>query len=146
MGTERYRHERRRGRLGAHLGIDEWSVRKSFVYATVFSAPTRAWSSTWPRPRRSAVLFSLSLYSHAERAGAGGDDRLRRPNRIAAQVLLPNALVVADPFHLHRRVRLEAIDGRPGCVMELGVRRPWRDGQVLLEVGARNVNQTLRER
>jgi hypothetical protein len=34
-------HVRRAGRLGSHLAIDECSVRKNFVYATVFSDPER---------------------------------------------------------------------------------------------------------
>lgn len=34
-------HRPHRGRLGAHLAIDECSVRKNFVYATVFSDPAR---------------------------------------------------------------------------------------------------------
>ena len=43
------------GRLGAHLAIDECSVRKNFVYATVFSDPEAGVVSTSPRggtPRR----------------------------------------------------------------------------------------------
>ena len=50
VGTKRSAaHQRQRGRLGRHLAIDECSVRKNFIYATVFSDPDRAWSSTWRR-------------------------------------------------------------------------------------------------
>ena len=98
--------ERRRGRLGTHLAIDECSVRKNFVYATVYSDPDRGIVIDMaPGRDASAVLFFAHLYSHAERA------RVRvvtidchAPYRMAARVLFPNALVVADAFHLHRRV------------------------------------------
>ena len=98
--------ERRRGRLGEHLAIDECSVRKNFVYATVFSDPGRGVVIDMaPGRDASAVLFFAHLYSHSERA------RVRvvtidchAPYRMAARILFPNALVVADAFHLHRRV------------------------------------------
>jgi len=53
----------------------------------------------------SAVLFFASLFSHAERA----EVRIvtidcHAPYRSAVRVLFPNALIVADAFHLHRRV------------------------------------------
>jgi transposase len=102
----RHAFERLRGRLGAHLAIDECSVRKNFVYATVFSDPDRGVVIDMaPGRDASAVLFFAHLYSHAERA------RVRvvtidchAPYRMAARALFPNALVVADAFHLHRRV------------------------------------------
>jgi hypothetical protein len=97
---------RRRGRLGAHLAIDECSVRKNFVYATVFSDPAAGVViDLAPGRDASAVWFFAGLYSHAERA------RVRvvtidchAPYRMAVRVLFPNALIVADAFHLHRRV------------------------------------------
>jgi transposase len=107
VGAQRRRaHERHRGRLGPHLAIDECSVRKNFVYATVFSDPGRGVVIDMaPGRDASAVLFFASLFSHAERA------RVRvvtidchAPYRMAARVLFPNALVVADAFHIHRRV------------------------------------------
>jgi len=53
----------------------------------------------------SAVLFFASLFSHAERARvAVVTIDCHAPYRMAARVLFPNALVVADAFHLHRRV------------------------------------------
>ena len=107
VGARRKRaFERRRGRLGAHLAVDECSVRKNFVYATVFSDPDRGVVIDMaPGRDASAILFFAHLYSHAERA------RVRvvtidchAPYRMAARALFPNALVVADAFHLHRRV------------------------------------------
>ncbi len=97
---------RRRGRLGAHPAIDECSVRKNFIYATVFS--DLDWGvviDMAPGRDASAVLFFASLFSHAERAGVRVVTiDCHAPYRMAARVLFPNALVVADAFHLHRRV------------------------------------------
>ena len=98
-----YRHH---GRLGHHLAIDECSVRKNFVYATVFSDPEAGVViDLAPGRDASAVMFFAHLYSQPERA------RVRvvtidchAPYRMAVRVLFPNALIVADAFHLHRRV------------------------------------------
>ena len=98
--------ERRRGRLGTHLAIDECSVRKNFVYATVFSDPDRGIVIDMaPGRDASAVVFFAFLYSHAERAKVRVVTiDCHAPYRMAARALFPNALVVADAFHLHRRV------------------------------------------
>lgn len=107
VGARRHHaFERRRGRLGAHLAIDECSVRKNFVYATVFSDPDRGIVIDMaPGRDASAVLFFAHLYSHAERAKVRVVTiDCHAPYRMAARVLFPNALVVADAFHLHRRV------------------------------------------
>ena len=97
---------RRRGRLGAHLAIDECSVRRNFVYATVFSDPDRGVVIDMaPGRDASAVLFFASLFSHAERAAVRVVSiDCHAPYRMAARVLFPNALIVADAFHIHRRV------------------------------------------
>ncbi len=59
--------ERTRGRFGCHLGIDECSARKNFVYATVFSDPERGVViDLAPGRDASAVMFFAHLYSHAE--------------------------------------------------------------------------------
>lgn len=99
-------HERRRGRLGPHLAIDECSVRKNFVYATVFSDPDRGVViDLAPGRDAAAVLFFAGLYSHAERAGVRVVTiDCHAPYRAVARVVFPNALIVADAFHLHRRV------------------------------------------
>jgi transposase len=60
---------RRHGRLGAHLAIDECSVRRNFVYATVFSDPEAGVViDLAPGRDASAVMFFAHLYSHAERS------------------------------------------------------------------------------
>jgi transposase len=102
----RVAHERTRGRLGRHLGIDECSVRKNFVYATVFSDPERGVViDLAPGRDASAVMFFAHLYSHSERAQVRVVTiDCHAPYRMAVRVLFPNALVVADAFHLHRRV------------------------------------------
>ena len=102
----RVAHERTRGRLGRHLGIDECSVRKNFVYATVFSDPERGVViDLAPGRDASAVMFFAHLYSHAERAQVRVVTiDCHAPYRMAVRALFPNALVVADTFHLHRRV------------------------------------------
>ena len=113
-----YRHH---GRLGAHLASDECSVRKNFVYATVFSDP-EAGVVTDLAPGRdaSAVMFFAHLYSQPERS------RVRvvtidchAPYRMAVRVLFPNALIVADAFHLAPPCRLRAHRGAPGGLEHL---------------------------
>lgn len=107
VGAQRRRaHERHRGRLGPHLAIDECSVRKNFVYATVFSDPARGVVIDMaPGRDASAVLFFGGLYSHAERAMVRVVTiDCHAPYRAAARALFPNAVIVADAFHLHRRV------------------------------------------
>src|SRR5215210_4872027 len=53
----------------------------------------------------SAVLFFASLFGHAERAAVRVVTiDCHAPYRMAVRVLFPNALVVADAFHIHRRV------------------------------------------
>ena len=107
VGTQgRRAHERRRGQLGRHLAIDECSVRKNFVYATVFSDPARGVVIDMaPGRDASAVLFFAGLFSHAERAKVQVVTiDCHAPYRAAARVLFPNALIVADAFHIHRRV------------------------------------------
>jgi transposase len=52
-----------------------------------------------------AVMFFAHLYSHAERARVEVVTiDCHAPYRMAVRVLFPNALVVADALHLHRRV------------------------------------------
>ena len=102
----RVAHHRRRGRLGRHLAIDECSVRRNFVYATVFSDPARGVViDLAPGRDASAVLFFASLFSHAERAKVQVVTiDCHAPYRAAVRVLFPHALIVADAFHIHRRV------------------------------------------
>ena len=97
---------RTRGRLGRHLAIDECSVRKNHVYATVFSDPERGTViDLAPGRDASAVMFFAHLYSHAERSRVEVVTiDCHAPYRMAIRALFPNALIVADAFHLHRRV------------------------------------------
>jgi transposase len=99
-------HLRRAGRLGRHLAIDECSVRKNFVYATVFSDPERGVViDLAPGRDASAVLFFARLYTHRERAQVRVVTiDCHAPYRMALRAMFPNAMVVADAFHLHRRV------------------------------------------
>jgi transposase len=96
---------RTRGRLGRHLAIDECSVKKNYVYATVFSDPERAVViDLAPGRDASAVMFFAHLYAHAERCRVEVVTiDCHAPYRMAVRVLFPNALIVADAFHLHRR-------------------------------------------
>ena len=117
VGAQRRRaHTRTRGRLGAHLAIDECSVRKNFVYATVFSDPARGVViDLAPGRDASAVLFFAGLFSHAERAKVQVVTiDCHAPYRAAARVLFPNALIVADAFHIHRRVLAALTEVRRG--------------------------------
>jgi len=60
---------RTRGRLGAHLAIGRCSVKRNFVYATVFSDPEAGCViDLAPGWDASAVMFFAHLYSHTERA------------------------------------------------------------------------------
>jgi transposase len=95
-----------RRRLGAHLAIDECALRRNFIYATVFSDPGRGVVIDMaPGRDASAVLFFASLYNHAERAGVRVVTiDCHAPYRMAVRALFPNAVVVADAFHVHRRV------------------------------------------
>ncbi len=97
---------RHHGRLGRHLAIDECSVRKNFVYATVFSDPQAGVViDLAPGRDASAVMFFAHLYSQPERATVRVVTiDCHAPYRMAVRVLFPNALIVADAFHLHRRV------------------------------------------
>jgi transposase len=81
-------------------------VRKNFVYATVFSDPgRRVVIDMAPGRDAAAVLFFAGLYSHAERAAVRVVTiDCRAPYRAVARVVFPNAVIVADAFHLHRRV------------------------------------------
>jgi transposase len=97
---------RRSGRLGRHLAIDECAVRKPFVYATVFSDPGRGVVVDVAPGRDGAAIWAFAgLFSRGERA------RVRVvsmdchvPYRYMIRLAFPHALIVADAFHLHRRV------------------------------------------
>lgn len=94
------------GRLGRHLAIDECSIRKPFVYATVFSDPGRGVViDVAPGRDASSVWAFAGRFSRAERAQVqivSMDCHV--PYRYMVRLVFPHALIVADAFHLHRRV------------------------------------------
>ena len=94
------------GRLGRHLAIDECALRKPFVFATVFSDPERGVVIDVAPGRDAAAVWAFSgLYSRSERAQVqimSMDWHV--PYRYMVRLVFPHALIVADAFHLHRRV------------------------------------------
>ena len=96
----------RYGRLGRHLAIDECAVRKPFVYATVFSDPERGVVIDVAPGRDAAAIWAFSgLYSRSERAQVRVVSMdCHVPYRYMVRLVFPHALIVADAFHLHRRV------------------------------------------
>jgi transposase len=81
-------------------------VRKPFVYATVFSDPERGVVIDVAPGRDAAAIWAFSgLYSRSERAQVqivSMDCHV--PYRYMVRLVFPHALIVADAFHLHRRV------------------------------------------
>jgi transposase len=86
------------GRLGRHLAIDECAVRRSFVYATVFSDPERGVVIDVAPGRDAAAIWAFSgLYSRSERAQVqivSMDCHV--PYRYMVRLVFPHALIVAD--------------------------------------------------
>ncbi|MCA1681719.1 MAG: ISL3 family transposase [Acidimicrobiales bacterium] len=97
-------------RLGTHLAIDECSIKRNYVYATVFSDPNRgvvlgvepgrdgaaiaAFASAYRRRLRVRVAV-VSIDSH-------------NAYRYMVRIVFPHAMIVTDAFHLHRQA-LEAL-------------------------------------
>ena len=107
VGTKRRAaNERRRGRLGEHLAIDEASLKKGFIYATIFSDPGRGVVIDVGPGRGGAVVWAFAgLYSEQERAKVRVVTMdCHAPYRYIVRLALPNAAMVADAFHLHRQV------------------------------------------
>jgi transposase len=109
VGQRRCRAQRAR-RLGRHLAIDECSIAKHYVFATVFSDPDRGVVLDVGPGRDGAVVWAFAdQYSHAERAAVQVVTMdFHAPYRHFTRVWFPNAVIVADAFHLHARV-LEAL-------------------------------------
>lgn len=103
--------------LGRHLAIDECAVKKNQAFASVFSDPGREVVLDVGPGRGGAVVWAFAgRYSYAERA------RVRvvtmdchAPYRAMVRVCFPNALIVADAFHLHRRVHQALAEVRRGA-------------------------------
>lgn len=118
------------GRLGAHLAIDECAIRKPFVYATVFSDPGRGVViDTAPGRDGAAVWAFAGLFSRAERAQVrivSMDCHV--PYRYMVRLAFPHALIVADAFHLHRRVLDALAEVRRRATIRIGKGRCGRAG------------------
>jgi transposase len=107
VGTKRRAaNERRRGRLGRHLCIDEASLKKGFIYATIFSDPERGVVIDVGPGRDGAVVWAFAgLYSEEERKAVTVVTMdCHTPYRYIVRLAFPNAAIVADGFHLHRQV------------------------------------------
>ncbi len=107
VGAERARATASRPRrLGRHLAIDECSVLKDHVYATVFSDPGRGVVLDVAPGRDGAAVWAFAGgYSYLERAKvAVVSIDCHAPYRAMVRLAFPNALIVADAFHVHRQV------------------------------------------
>jgi transposase len=116
------------GRLGRHLAIDECGIRKPFVYATVFSDPGRGVVIDVAPGRDAAAVWAFAgLFSRAERAQVQVVSMdCHVPYRYMVRLVFPHALIVADAFHLHRRV-LDALgEVRRGATHRIGRGRSGR--------------------
>jgi len=113
VGTERSRAAATRPRrLGRHLAIDECSVLKNHVYATVFSDPGRGVVLDVAPGRDGAAVWAFAGgYSYTERAQVQVVSiDCHTPYRAMVRLAFPNAVIVADAFHVHRLV-LHALAG-----------------------------------
>lgn len=112
------------GGLGRHLAIDECSVKKGHDYATVFSDPERAVVLDVAPGRGQAGVWAFAMqYSHRQRARVkvvtiDQHDAYRTMIRVA----FPAAQVVADAFHLHRRVNEALAEVRKAAAGRVGDR------------------------
>ena len=93
-------------RLGRHLAIDECSIASPQVFASVFSDPERGVViDVAPGREASAVWAFASQYRHRDLAVVQVVTMdCHAGYRHMVRVFFPHALIVADAFHLHRRV------------------------------------------
>ncbi len=115
----------RRRRLGRRLAIDECAVRKPFVFATIFSDPERGVVIDVAPGRDGAAIWAFAgLYSRSERAGVQVVSMdCHNPYRHMVRLVFPHALIVADAFHLHRRVLDALTEVRKAAGRRLARRR-----------------------
>jgi transposase len=97
---------RRAGRLGRCLAIDECSIKRGYIYATVFSDPERRVVIDVAPGRDGAAIWAFAgLYQRHERARvAVVTIDCHNAYRYMVRLAFPHALIVADAFHLHRLV------------------------------------------
>jgi transposase len=101
---------RHAGRLGRHLAIDECSIKRNYVYATIFSDPARGVVIDVAPGRDGAAIWAFAgLYRRHERAQvAVVTIDCHNAYRYMVRLAFPHAMIVTDAFHLHRQV-LEAL-------------------------------------
>src|SRR5438445_333522 len=82
------------------------ALKKGHAYATVFSNPTRGVVIDVAPGRDGAAIWAFAgLYRRAERAQVAVVTMdCHNPYRYVVRIAFPHALIVADAFHLHRRV------------------------------------------
>lgn len=133
------------GRLGRHLAIDECAIAKPFVYATVFSDPGRGVVIDVAPGRDGASVWAFAgRFSRAERAQVQVVSMdCHVPYRYVVRLAFSHAMIVADAFHLHRRV-LDALGAvRRSATHRLG---RSRSGRARLPKQARFALARARER
>src|SRR5207302_1452264 len=92
------------------LAIDECSIKRNYVYATIFSDPARGVVIDVAPGRDGAAIWAFAgLYRRNERAlVAIVTIDCHNAYRYMVRLAFPHAMVVTDAFHLHRQV-LEAL-------------------------------------
>jgi len=129
VGTARRRasapHARR---LGRHLAIDECALKKGHIYATVFSDPDRGVIIDVAPGRDGAAIWAFAgLYRRSERAQVAVVTMdCHNPYRYMVRIAFPHALIVADAFHLHRRVLQALADVRRSATIRIARTRRGR--------------------
>ena len=126
-------NERCRGRLGAHLAIDEASLKKGFIYATIFSDPERGVVIDVGPGRDGAVVWAFAgLYSAEERKQVTVVTMdCHAPYRYIVRLAFPNARIVADAFHLHRQANHALAEVRRAAWNRLRTQGGKAAGQVM---------------
>ena len=97
-------------RLGKHLAIDECSIKRNYIYATVFSDPARG-VVLGVEPGRDGAAISAFAARYRRRLRVGVavvSIDCHNAYRYMVRLVFPHALIVTDAFHLHRQV-LEAL-------------------------------------
>ena len=131
VGQARQRASAQRARrLGRHLAIDECALKKGHVYATVFSDPARGVVIDVAPGRDGAAVWAFAgLYRRSERARVKVVTMdCHNPYRYMVRLAFPHALIVADAFHLHRRVLDALAEVRRSATHRIAKGRTGRAG------------------